>query len=105
MQTDPNWSDFLWNPKTRLVWSTLCPSLFFSHDQSQVELVDFGATRNYSSAFIDDWLRLLLAAAQEDREGCLRWSLKLGYLTGEENDVSSLSFLLYSTKGFHRMSD
>jgi len=58
------------------------------HDLSQVELVDFGATRSYSSGFIDDWLRLLLAAAQQDREGCLRWSLKLGYLTGEENDVS-----------------
>jgi aarF domain-containing kinase len=61
------------------------------HDLSQVELVDFGATRSYSSAFIDSWLRLLLAAAQQVREGCLRWSLKLGYLTGKENDVSCLS--------------
>jgi predicted unusual protein kinase regulating ubiquinone biosynthesis (AarF/ABC1/UbiB family) len=58
------------------------------HHLSQVELVDFGATRSYSPAFMDNWLRLLLAAAQQDREGCLRWSLKLGYLTGEENDVS-----------------
>ncbi|KAH9003769.1 ABC1-domain-containing protein [Lactarius hatsudake] len=70
MQTDPNWSNFLWNAKTR-----------------QVELVDFGATRSYSHAFIDNWLRLLLAAAGPDREGCLRWSLELGYLTGEENDI------------------
>lgn len=67
----------------------LSPLLYRTHyDLSQVELVDFGATRSYSSAFIDDWLRLLLAAAQQDREGCLHWSLKLGYLTGEENDVS-----------------
>jgi predicted unusual protein kinase regulating ubiquinone biosynthesis (AarF/ABC1/UbiB family) len=65
------------------------------HDLSQVELVDFGATRSYTSAFIDNWLRLLLAAAQQDREGCLRLSLKLGYLTGEENDVSFLSSLLF----------
>ena len=36
---------------------------------------------------LDLWLRLLLAAAQQDREGCLCWSLELGYLTGEENDV------------------
>ena len=36
---------------------------------------------------MDNWFRLLLAAAQQDREGCLRWSLELGYLTGEENDV------------------
>ncbi|KAI9451411.1 ABC1-domain-containing protein [Lactarius psammicola] len=70
MQTDPNWSNFLWNAKTR-----------------QVELVDFGATRSYSHAFIDNWLRLLLAAAGQDHEGCLRWSLELGYLTGEENDI------------------
>jgi aarF domain-containing kinase len=54
----------------------------------QIELVDFGATRSYSDAFMDNWLRLLLAAAQQDKEGCLRWSLKLGYLTGEEDDVS-----------------
>ena len=59
---------------------------------AQVELVDFGATRSYTHAFIDNWLRLLLAAAAQDREGCLRWSLELGYLTGEENDVR-LTFL------------
>ena len=53
----------------------------------QIELVDFGATRSYSAAFIDNWLRLLLAAAQQDREGCLHWSLKLGYITGEEDSV------------------
>jgi aarF domain-containing kinase len=62
-------------------------SFSYSYDLSQVELVDFGATRSYSSASINNWLRLLLAVAQQDREGCLRWSLKLGYLTGEENDV------------------
>jgi aarF domain-containing kinase len=51
---------------------------------------------------MDNWLRLLLAAAQKDREGCLRWSLKLGYLTGEENDVShSLVFV----SSFLAMSD
>jgi aarF domain-containing kinase len=66
-------------------------------------LVDFGATRSYSSAFIDNWLRLLLAAAQQDREGCLHWSLKLGYLTGEENDVSISYFR--SAKGFDWLGD
>ncbi|TFY70715.1 hypothetical protein EVG20_g2292 [Dentipellis fragilis] len=71
MQTDPNWSNFLWNAQTR-----------------QVELVDFGATRAYSVEFIDSWLRLLQAAADRDREGCRIWSLKLGYLTGQENEVS-----------------
>ena len=53
----------------------------------QIELVNFGASQSYSAAFIDNWLHLLLAAAQQDQEGCLHWSLKLGYLTGEEDNV------------------
>ena len=36
---------------------------------------------------MDNWLRLLQAAAAEDREACIEWSLKLGYLTGEESQV------------------
>ncbi|KAI0742513.1 ABC1-domain-containing protein [Daedaleopsis nitida] len=70
MQTDPNWTNFLWNSRTR-----------------QVELVDFGATREYSKEFIDNWLHLLSAAVSEDRDACVKWSLKLGYLTGEENEI------------------
>ncbi|KAL1937976.1 hypothetical protein VTO73DRAFT_12726 [Trametes versicolor] len=70
MQTDPNWTNFLWNPHTR-----------------KVELVDFGATREYSKEFIDNWLHLLSAAVAEDRDACVEWSLKLGYLTGQENEV------------------
>ncbi|KAI0717669.1 ABC1 family-domain-containing protein [Cerioporus squamosus] len=70
MQTDPNWTNFLWNTRTR-----------------RVELVDFGATREYSKEFIDNWLHLLSAAVAEDRDACVEWSLKLGYLTGQENDV------------------
>ncbi|KAI0370985.1 ABC1-domain-containing protein [Pilatotrama ljubarskyi] len=70
MQTDPNWTNFLWNPRTR-----------------KVELVDFGATREYSKEFIDNWLHLLSAAVSEDRDACIEWSLKLGYLTGQENDI------------------
>ncbi|KAG6828186.1 hypothetical protein H0H92_008845 [Tricholoma furcatifolium] len=70
MQTDPNWSNFLWNAQTRTI-----------------ELVDFGATREYSKEFMDKWLHLLQAAAAEDRDACIEWSLKLGYLTGEENQI------------------
>ncbi|KAH0833959.1 ABC1 family-domain-containing protein [Lanmaoa asiatica] len=70
MQTDPNWTNFLWNSSTH-----------------QVSLVDFGATREYTKEFMDDWLHLLQAAAAEDRTACANWSLKLGYLTGEENEI------------------
>ncbi|KAL4077599.1 ABC1-domain-containing protein [Scleroderma citrinum] len=70
MQTDPNWTNFLWNPRTK-----------------QVSLIDFGATREYTKEFMDKWLRLLQAAADEDRGACARWSLELGYLTGKENET------------------
>lgn len=70
MQTDPNWSNFLWNAQTK-----------------QIELVDFGATREYDVAFIDNWLRLLQAAASGDRATSIERSIQLGYLTGEENEM------------------
>ncbi|KZT00373.1 ABC1-domain-containing protein [Laetiporus sulphureus 93-53] len=70
MQTDPNWTNFLWNGRTH-----------------KVELVDFGATREYSKEFMDNWLHLLQAAASDDPDACIEWSIKLGYLTGKESDV------------------
>jgi aarF domain-containing kinase len=36
---------------------------------------------------MDSWFSLLQAAAHEDREACIEWSLKLGYLTGAESEV------------------
>jgi len=56
---------------------------------SQLSLVDFGATREYTKEFMDSWLSLLQAAASEDRIACAEWSRTLGYLTGEENEVPS----------------
>ncbi|THH05684.1 hypothetical protein EW145_g4624 [Phellinidium pouzarii] len=70
MQTDPNWSNFLWNEPT-----------------GQIELIDFGATRSYSKEFMDRWMHLLQAAVAEDREKCVHWSLELGYLTGAETET------------------
>ncbi|KAH8831183.1 ABC1-domain-containing protein [Flagelloscypha sp. PMI_526] len=70
MQTDPNWSNFLWNSQTR-----------------QINLIDFGATREYSKEFMESWFHLLHAAANNDRDGCIEWSLKVGYLTGAENET------------------
>ncbi|KAK0235722.1 ABC1-domain-containing protein [Armillaria nabsnona] len=70
MQTDPNWTNFLWDARTR-----------------RIGLVDFGATRSYSKEFMDGWLRLLQAAASDDWDACVEWSLKVGYLTGQENQM------------------
>lgn len=38
---------------------------------------------------MDNWLRLLEAGIAADKEGCIKYSLRLGYLTGEENQVGS----------------
>lgn len=54
---------------------------------AQIELIDFGATRAYTTEFIDRFHGLLLAAVAEDEDECLRLSRDLGYLTGEENQV------------------
>ncbi|KAG0011253.1 hypothetical protein BGZ80_000821 [Entomortierella chlamydospora] len=70
MQTDPNWTNFLYNPKS-----------------TKLELLDFGATRGFDSKFTSLYLKTILAGAAGDREGCLRYSRELGFLTGEETPV------------------
>ncbi|GAA5820000.1 hypothetical protein JCM11491_006616, partial [Sporobolomyces phaffii] len=69
MQTDPNWSNFLFNDRTK-----------------KIELIDFGASQEYSVEFIDLYGKLLSSAVHEDRPDSIRYSRELGYLTGEEND-------------------
>ncbi|KAI9812220.1 MAG: hypothetical protein M1826_002929 [Phylliscum demangeonii] len=68
MQTDPNWTNFLYNRATH-----------------KIELLDFGASRAYPAAFIDAYVSLLEAAALGDRPECERLSRQLGYLTGLES--------------------
>jgi len=53
--------------------------------------VDFGATRTYSKSFVDDWYRLAQAVMENDRDKMMERSIKLGYLTGEENNVRPYS--------------
>ncbi|KAG8993573.1 hypothetical protein FRB94_005354 [Tulasnella sp. JGI-2019a] len=70
MQTDPNWSNFLYNRQTR-----------------QIELIDFGASREYTKEFMDKWYLLFKAAVDRDREAALEQSLALGYLLLGENEA------------------
>ena len=70
MQTDPNWTNFLYNPSTR-----------------KLELLDFGASRDYPDKFIDPYIKLLLAASRSNRESCRDISIQLGYLTGNESPI------------------
>ncbi|SPN97229.1 related to abc1 protein precursor [Cephalotrichum gorgonifer] len=68
MQTDPNWTNFLYNEST-----------------GRLELLDFGASREFPAAFVALYVRLLEAASRSDREGVKALSEKLGYLTGLES--------------------
>lgn len=70
MQTDPNWTNFLYNSRT-----------------NRLELLDFGASREYPVSFINTYLRVLLAASRNDRDACRDLSIKLGYLTGFESQA------------------
>ncbi|BCS02328.1 protein kinase COQ8 [Aspergillus luchuensis] len=68
MQTDPNWTNFLYNAQT-----------------NKLELLDFGASREYPDEFITKYVHTLIAAAKNDRQRCAELSRELGYLTGHES--------------------
>ncbi|XP_029532559.2 atypical kinase COQ8A, mitochondrial-like isoform X5 [Oncorhynchus nerka] len=68
MQTDPNWSNFFYDPQTH-----------------RVALLDFGATRGFSEDFTDIYIELIKSAAEGDREGVRRRSVELKFLTGYES--------------------
>lgn len=68
MQTDPNWANFLYNEKNKTI-----------------ELLDFGASIEYSESFVQRYANLLRAAAKGDRQGVEKYSKDLGYLTGMES--------------------
>lgn len=70
MQTDPNWTNFLYN-----------------HDTRRLELLDFGASREFPQRFVDLYVKNLAAASREDREACQELSIQLGYLTGYESQT------------------
>jgi aarF domain-containing kinase len=70
MQTDPNWTNFLYNART-----------------NRLELLDFGASREYPEEFITKYVRTLVAASHNDRTACHDLSVELGYLTGMESQA------------------
>ncbi len=68
MQTDPNWSNFL-----------------YDHNAQRLNLIDFGALREYPDAFVNSYQRLVVAAANGDRDTLMEESVNLGFLTGSES--------------------
>ncbi|XP_059797385.1 atypical kinase COQ8A, mitochondrial-like [Balaenoptera ricei] len=67
MQTDPNWSNFFYDPQ-----------------QHKVALLDFGATRECDRSFTDLYIQIIRAAANRDREAVLKKSIEMKFLTGYE---------------------
>ncbi|XP_053316613.1 atypical kinase COQ8A, mitochondrial [Spea bombifrons] len=68
MQTDPNWSNFFYDPQLK-----------------KVALLDFGATRGFDEQFTDLYIEIIKAAADKDRETLLRKSVEMKFLTGYES--------------------
>ncbi|KAF4451060.1 Atypical ABC1 ABC1-A kinase [Fusarium albosuccineum] len=68
MQTDPNWTNFLYNAEL-----------------NKLELLDFGASREYPETFVNQYVRLLAAASRSDKATVKELSESLGYLTGHES--------------------
>ncbi|KAI3383334.1 hypothetical protein SNEBB_007312 [Seison nebaliae] len=62
MQTDPNWANFLF-------------------DGRRINLLDFGATRNYERKFINSYMESIDAARRKDRREIIRLSKDLGFLS------------------------
>lgn len=70
MQTDPNWSNFL-----------------YDEAKKTINLIDFGAARDYPKSFVDDYLRMVLACANDDRGTVIEMSKRLGFLSGTESEI------------------
>ncbi|KAK5125558.1 hypothetical protein LTR85_000669 [Meristemomyces frigidus] len=68
MQTDPNWTNFLYNRESK-----------------KLELLDFGASRDFPAKFVEPYVSLLIAASRGDRDACRDLSVQIGYLTGRES--------------------
>ena len=74
MQTDPNWGNFLYDEQS-----------------DQLHLIDFGAAKEYPKPFVDEYLRMVLACADKNRDAVIRHSTNLRFLTG-----GSLYFIVHS---------
>ena len=47
-----------------------------------LNLIDFGAARDYPVEFVRDYMRMVKGCAEKDREEVLLRSTRLGFLTG-----------------------
>uniref|UniRef100_A0A8C8SSR3 Atypical kinase COQ8A, mitochondrial n=1 Tax=Pelusios castaneus TaxID=367368 RepID=A0A8C8SSR3_9SAUR len=83
MQTDPNWSNFFYDPHS-----------------GKVALLDFGATRSFDKAFTDQYIEIIKAAAEGDRAGVLQGSIALRFLTGYETQDAHIDTVMILGEAF-----
>ncbi|VDM93529.1 unnamed protein product, partial [Onchocerca ochengi] len=74
MQTDPNWSNFYLGKHP----TTGGPRLI---------LLDFGASRSYPKKFVDQYMNIIRAAYDNNRDKMLEYSRKIGFLSGYESKI------------------
>lgn len=86
MQTDPNWGNFL-----------------YDQHADQLHLIDFGAAKEYPKPFVDDYLRMVLACANKNREELISQSTKLKFLTGQPAAANMLQSL-DNNRMYHRQT-
>jgi len=67
IQSDPNFGNFLYDDNKRII-----------------NMIDFGAAREYSKKFVDGYMKLVWAASNNDRNEVLNISKDIGFLTGDE---------------------
>jgi aarF domain-containing kinase len=70
MQTDPNPANFYYDLK-----------------KDRLNLIDFGAAREYNKTFVDLYMKVVFSAAMNDKDKVLKYSKELGFLTGMENET------------------
>jgi aarF domain-containing kinase len=70
MQTDPNFSNYFYNPSDDIIY-----------------LLDFGAAREYPQSFTDTYFNLIEAAAEQNYDDIVKYSRDIGFLTGYESKI------------------
>jgi predicted unusual protein kinase regulating ubiquinone biosynthesis (AarF/ABC1/UbiB family) len=71
MQTDPNFGNFLYDAAS-----------------GRIALIDFGAARRFPKQFVDGYLQMVKACADQDREKIIRYSILMGFLTGASSRMT-----------------
>jgi len=75
MQTDPNFANYLYDPK-----------------HERVALLDFGASRDFDASFTESYRKLIVASVEGERSDVMAHGRALGFLTGSEPENVSAAF-------------